>query len=406
MKRALIVVVTIALIGAFALGGSPQTKAQPTTSATSRSKIDLSDSVSPVVGRANAIGIDTSKSMVRYLPEVRSDVAALVDALGSSGTVSLVSIDSSAHTLFEHELDAPSRKSLIETVKRLVAAGQQTDLGNGLESIRILRSHGRTRIFLFTDGNPKVARGSKFYNRSFEQLLNDRILVPDDVEVFVRIYGTSALKLQRPNVRVFRSAPNWKSALSEGSENLDTNSQPPAPAAGISSKWLMGGIVTAMVTVLSLILIVRMRRVESARKAAAQAEAKMRLPVEIVDEEQPPEVPAPVFRPRVVVEADGTTRSAALDQEHREVKIGDSWDADLFIDDCAGCAAVLRVSGSENQSRLPVSLENRGNSSLSIGSLQVEPGRSQALPFGYVEIRLGNTVFHKFDQLVEVTSSE
>jgi hypothetical protein len=337
---------------------------------------------------------DISASAKPYNKEMLAEQTALVAALPDGVHLLAWSLSDTMNAIADETISDRVRSEVRARFEALPVAGSYTDLGTALTTaVGAVGSRRGHSIVVFTDGNARARRGSRFRGRTFASLLEDRGIVPDDVEVLVRLFGDSdQLIVSRSNVRVLRTPTDWRAALGLPKPSSAPVAVPvPPQAAGRRNAWLVAGGATtiAIGLIVALILVKRTRRPED---EAVTVDTP-------IDEAATSKGPATTFVVRVT--AGDQEQVARLDAERPTVTVGGRYDADLFIGDAA--RSIVRIElGADGRT---VSLQNIGEEPIKVGGLKLATGTRQTLPSDYVQVGLGSThivhIYPRADELVE-----
>jgi hypothetical protein len=349
---------------------------------------------------ATALVIDGSKGMARFADQANADERQVLSALPDGQRVILIKVDAKAAIIFNEKLDQNTRTRLGQAILAVGSTGVYADLGAALvESVRGLSQvGGKKTIIILSDGVARAPRASVFRWKSSEQILGDPTIVPGDIDVRLRIYGTAKLTASRPNVHVYNVPPSW-------SQVVGASLVPPSIPGPLTHEprtdrgfavWLAAGVSVIVLLVGAVGLLWYLKRRGEQQRQILDAEVELTKPVA-------PTVEVPAIQPvleyklRFVVTLIETGRRETIDDRTPSMVIGDRWDADIELPECdAACVRLIL----NRDARSKLSLENCGETPILVGSVEVPSRGSQWLPECYLELSVGGRLVSVYPEMI------
>lgn len=348
--------------------------------------------------------VDSSDSMGPFAASVLTETRALITALQDGTRFRLVSVDSEVHSVFSGVMDSQTRKEALSEIGQLAFTIKYTDLGEGLaEAQRWFEGTGFCpgTIVLFTDGEPFPKRNSKFAKYSFEELINDPLLIGQQHRLLIRLYKSqSNLQIHRSNVKVFAGPPQFDSLFAAP---VSERNEKPRPQAGLLRKWKWR-MAIVMGAVLFIVIVWSAGRTLYLRVKQSRLLAKREAALAPVEKDTPRTPPEPVPAPRTRFAVGFGERELYVEPDRKQSLVGGVVYADLFINGCPRIV-LLELTADDH-----LQIENVGEGLVKAGKLPIPPGAHEVLPMGRIELALGEYIVivrpeSFFYQEVPVTSS-
>lgn len=152
-----------------------------------------------------------------FAAAIAAEHVALIDALPDRDRVLTWTVADKSTLIEDVVLTERSRPPLRDRLGRIATKGHNVDIADAISYVvdTLPRVDRRARlIVLFCTGKLRAPDGSPFHGRSLASVLEDRGIVPDDVQLIVRLFGEAdPLVVSRRNIVVLRTPTNWQARL-------------------------------------------------------------------------------------------------------------------------------------------------------------------------------------------------
>ncbi len=347
---------------------------------------------------STVIVVDTSPQASSFLPQALVEARDLLGHVPEGERVTIVRTAPTSRAVFDSKLDAQTRLNLGVALANLRTAKVSGDLGAALAMAASLtaREGEPKRIILLTSAQPQPPQRSAFYGKSLGEILTDKNVLPDGIDVVVvRVYGSVGLSVKRPNVRVVNAAPQWEKDMQAHTTPLTA----PTPAAtNVTAQQRFGTWVFAgAVLLVAFLAIVGFARRQQRAKALLRREAEEE--AQLLSRSVPVEEEAqPVHEERLAFNIDTGEESICL-TEGRKVLVGDRWDADSHFD---ANGASARLSAYKDG----LLIENVGTGAVRVGTFNLSSGLSKSLPPKYFELTVGRRIVSVMPEILEAEEED
>ncbi len=333
-------------------------------------------------GASTVLVLDTAAKSSAYVPQQIVEAKDLLAYLPDGERVAVIR-SAPTRTMFDNILGPEGRVALGSSLASVFVVRGGSDLGAALAVAVSLaaRGPGPKRIVIFTPAVSQPPKRSVFHGRTFEELVADSGLVPDDTALIVRVYGAEPLTAARANIRILRETPRWQSepAFARAAEKppeVPTAAQQQRLVTGRFGVWVAAGVATFVLFAAFGFWVWRRRQSSTAARAREEEERRM-LSAAAAE-------PGAAQAEKLVFNLDTGAGEFRLG-EGDSLTAGDRWDADPYFPAAGACAQFVVRSGA-------LSLANVGTGSVAVGALPVPPGGSRRLPEKYLEVAVGGRI--------------
>jgi len=341
----------------------------------------------------------TSTSDFKFAADARADIEGLAQALKDGTQLQIFAVNSRVEPVYAGRIDENGRGAIAKRIRELQYRNF-TDIALAFTHAFGSLSPGSDvapAVFVLTDSQPVAPKQSIGAGKSLAQILNDVVLLPEGIPIFLRVYGNEPPpKITRSNITLLLEKPAWESII-QAPKPVSVI----LPAAGTkpsSFVWKAVAAFTLLVfTALGIGVIMAMRRADSSRIAREEVE-KMRMPAE-AEAARAPVPPMPIQKScfSLRVNEDKTFRVGI---ERRQLVLGDDWQSELDLENC-GTAAFFECAADGKT----LQVMNGGPGEIRIGRVRIAAGDSRRLPRERIEIGLGKHLIVVLPEIVVQTAA-
>jgi hypothetical protein len=343
--------------------------------------------------------VATSSSDLQFAAQARADIEEWMRSLKDGTPVRIYGLNSKITPVYAGRLDAAGRELIRQKLKELpyrrftdITLGLTNAFGSAPDSDVAMPA-----VLILTDPKPVAPSHSAGVGKTLTQIMNDVVLVPDVLQVFLRIYGNdTAFKTTRSNVTLLAEKQAFAALIEKPQPKPPVEAAVEPPSTVAIWKFVVGGTL-AIFMVAGLIVLRSLRR--GGGPNPQEEAALMLMPVRPLVPAEPavaPVAPSPVVERRGFVLRVDDDHLFHLDRGRPQIVLGDDWQSELDFEE-SGTAVIFQLDDSRHR----LHLSNRGPGEIRIGEVRLAAGGTRSLPAQRVEIGLGH---HLIVVLPEVLS--